>query len=290
MATGGSASGGGGGDAQPPQQQQTQRVSIPDVYAPRVFRGDDDDPEEWLSHFRRYVGCRGLTLDEQKLFFPLFLKGSALYWYDNLPDETKASIAGVLEAFNKYYVTDGTTERVLEQDWVFNRAQRHGERTRDYIGEMQRLQKRLTGVSDETLRHVILRGLLPHIKRHVLQQQCNTLDDILKAARVAELTADDEDSTGLAAEVRRLSSKIDAMSVNNVATPPRRSPTPERRSPSTMRTASRQVSFNQSSSSAPRRREWARSWGPPAATSSPQTTTTQTRQSVCFRCYQEPLG
>lgn len=270
-----------------------QRATVPDVYAPTVFRGEaNEDPEEWVRHFQRYATCRDLNADEQKRFFPLFLKGKALDWFDNLDATSSASIASIITAFKSNYALD-SLEKVLESESMFNRVQRQGERARDYVSEVQRLSRRLPNVTADTIRYVILRGLLPHIKRHVIQSKCDSLDEILKAARVAELSESAADSNNLTdvvaevrasrAEVRQLAAKMDRISVNAVNGPQsRRSLTPTRRTPSPAPTG-RQVTFGESSSAhrGPQR-EWVRNRGP-SAEHSP-------RKSVCYRCNNDHWG
>jgi len=55
---------------------------VPDIYAPQVFDGVYLDPEIWLAHFRRYLTCCQLSEEDQLAFFPLFLKGAPIDWYD----------------------------------------------------------------------------------------------------------------------------------------------------------------------------------------------------------------
>jgi len=274
--------------AAPVQPPKPPRATVPDVYAPHVFRGEaDEDPEEWVRHFQRYVECRDLTADEQKRFFPLFLKGKALDWFESLDATASATNTTIIAAFKANYSSD-SLERVMESESMFNRSQRPGERTRDYVGEMRRLAHRLPNVTADTLRYVVLRGLLPHIKRHVIQSKFDTLDDILKAARVAELSETTAEAGNLSdvvaevrasrAEVRQLTEKVNKMSLNAVTGPSRRSPTPVRRSPSPV-SRDRRVTFGASSSSpkAPRQ-EWVRNRRPPV------------KRSVCYRCNRDHWG
>jgi len=50
-------------------------------------------------------------------------------------------------------------------------------------------------VDDKMLSYAIINGLKSHISAYVTQQKATTLDDILKNARIAELTAPVEGST-----------------------------------------------------------------------------------------------
>jgi len=72
--------------------------AIQDMYAPQTFDGVYPDPETWLAHFKRYVKCRQLTEEDQLAFFPFFLKGAAIDWYDTQTSQ-KASVEEQLDEF-----------------------------------------------------------------------------------------------------------------------------------------------------------------------------------------------
>jgi len=59
---------------------------------------------------------------------------------------------------------------------------------------MRKLAKDIK-VDDKMLSYGIINGLKSHISAYVTQQKATTLDDILKNARIAELTAPVEGST-----------------------------------------------------------------------------------------------
>jgi len=66
----------------PASTATTTARNVPDIYAPQVFDGVHPDPETWLAHFKRYLTCRQFSEEDQLAFFPLFLKGAAIDWYD----------------------------------------------------------------------------------------------------------------------------------------------------------------------------------------------------------------
>jgi len=152
------------------QRQTTQTRTIPDMYAPEVFDGVHPDPESWLAHFKKYVSCRQLTEEDQLAFFPLFLKGAAIDWYDTLMATQKQSIDELLALFGQFFCTS-PLGHVMDTETVFTRMQRLGEKVRDYFSAMQKLAKRIPGVDDDLLRGILVRGLLPQIKAFVLQHQ-----------------------------------------------------------------------------------------------------------------------
>jgi hypothetical protein len=250
------------------------RPTVPDVYAPPVFRGDNRlEAEEWLKHFNRYVKCKGMSKDEQLAFFPLSLGGSAQDWFDGLGETN--SIDAVIAKFKEHFGKD-RIDTVLRGKSIFSHEQKPGELTRDYVCTMRKLAKQLTNIDDETLYLATLRGLQPQIRRYVIQQGCKNLEDLLAAARAAELSvdADGTDIGALVAEVRasradlgKLAAKVEGMAVNSIrqrtTPPPRRSPSPAQ--------SGRRVTF---SSRAPRGRV-----GPAA-----------TRSSRCYRCGKDHWG
>ena len=244
--------GNGPGTPQPPPRQ------VPDRYAPDVFDGASPDPENWLNHFSRYVTYRRLNEDEQLALFPLFLKSTALDWYDNLGDATRTEMRSLLAEFKAYFCPS-ELDRVLDPESLFSRVQRPQEKARDYIAHMQKLARRLPGMNEGMLRCIVVRGLRPQLKAFVLQQQPTSMGEILEAAKFAETTgiagagAGGGDWSELMDEVRasrsevqQLATRVNRLTTNVVQS---RSPTPDRRAAS--RTPPRQVTFARS----PDRRE-----------------------------------
>ena len=240
-------------NAPPPLQSPPSR-QVPDRYAPDVFDGSTAEPEAWLSHFKRYMTYRRMTEEEQRALFPLFLKGVALDWYDNLGDGTRLSMRQLLSEYRGYFCPTNL-DRVLDPDSIFSRVQKPQEKARDYVAVMQKLARRLPGVDDEMLRCMVVRGLRPHLKAFVLQQNPTSMGQLLQAARFPEATG--VTGTGSSggelselmdevrasrAEVRQLTNWVNRLTTNSVQA---RSPTPERRPNG--RTPPRQVRFSDSS-------------------------------------------
>jgi len=116
----------------------------------------------------------------------------------------------------------------------------------EYAASLRKIGQSM-GSGDDVIRHAFTRGLQGHLRGHVIQSNATTLEDLVKAARVAEVAASDtQQSTTTdavlnrvlhirqqnAAELKRLSAQVAATAVNMVdrSTPPTsRSPTPGRR-------------------------------------------------------------
>lgn len=225
------------------------RPQIPDSFVPKYFSGlTSDNAESWLESFSSYVGAKGFSVEEQLRFFPLLLREGASEWYKTLTDAVRGNIDRLANAFNERYAKT-TLEKTFDRDSVFSRVQKQDERVHDYITIMQRLAVRIQGddpLPNEMLRGLIMRGLRPHIRRHVVQQDPKTIDALLTAARAAELAEevssekDDDRLQTLVTEVRNLGKQL---ATRDTMVPiDRRSPTPERR----------QVRFQDAETAAPR--------------------------------------
>jgi len=136
------------------------------MYAPHVF---DPDPETWLAHFKRYATGRQLTEDDQLAFFPLFLKGAAIDWYDTQATQ-RTSMEELLPEYIQFF-RPSPLDRAVDRETVFTRVQERTKKVRDYFSAMQKLAKRIPAVDEDHLKGIIIRGLQPQIKAFVLQHQ-----------------------------------------------------------------------------------------------------------------------
>jgi len=70
---------------------------------------------------------------------------------------------------------------------IFSRKQQDDESVDSFIDKMQK-DARIVGMPIDTLQLAILNGLLLHIQNFVLQKEPKTPQDLISAARLAELT------------------------------------------------------------------------------------------------------
>jgi len=224
------------------QQFRPTTRTVPDSFAPPAFNGTNTDADTWLAHFQRYAEYRQLTDQDITAIFPLFLKDSAIDWYDALSADLKNDVTSLTGNFKSYF---GKTELdyVFDDETVFTRVQRPNEKARDYISQMQKLAKRVPHLQEEILHWVILRGLRPWMRASIIAQKgdLKSVADILECAKVAEsagLGKDDDSADGTKInqlmrevragreEVQQLTAKMAKMSISVAQS---RSPTPERR-------------------------------------------------------------
>jgi len=162
---------------------------------PVPFTGQAKDPgaaEEWLRHFINYCQYREYNDDRPKAVFKVLMVAAAGDWLESLSAATRDSWALLKEAFNsRYKAPDVVKFRSAKQ--IFSRKQGSDESVDQYYTQMRKLGKDIE-VDDKMLSYAIINGLKSHISAYVTQQKATTLD-ILKNARIAELTAPAEGST-----------------------------------------------------------------------------------------------
>jgi len=202
---------------------------------PPTFSGlPGEDGEMWLRHFQNYCLYKQYNQDKSLGLMRVLLTGTAALWLDTLKSTQAVSLKETAEAFEERYKTPEIA-RYKSAKEIFTRRQREDENVDDYVSIMKKLAKKIEA-DDKLTRYAILNGLKPLIAAYVTQQKPNTLEELLEAARMAELTvpmkstADTSISEQLAdmqAEVRRLSSKWDKLTTASVSE--RRSPSPSNR-------------------------------------------------------------
>jgi len=110
-----------------------------------------------------YTEYRQLSGAAIAAIFPLFLKDSAIDWFDTLSPELKNDLQSLLENFTSYF-GKMALDYVFADGTVFSKILRPSEKTHDYISQMQKLAKRVLHLQDEILHWVILRGFRSWIK------------------------------------------------------------------------------------------------------------------------------
>lgn len=191
-----------------------------------------DDAFAFVKQFERYVEWKNITTDDRKrALFAVLLRDNAGEWYDTISQSDKSSFVALRAAFEKRYLsTDAVKHRSARN--LFTKKQGESETVDDFVASVRR-QAQLIGVNDDVIKWVLLCGLKPHISNVVTQQKAGTVDEILDAARLAELTTAPPstlDNTIIIDQIAQLQSEVRRLGRDRVtAVGPSRSPTPERR-------------------------------------------------------------
>lgn len=200
---------------------------------PPSFSGrSTDDAFAFVKAFERYVEWKNVTTDDRKrALFAVLLRDNAGAWYDTISDSDKSSFDTLRVAFNKRYLSTDAVKHRSARD-LFTKKQAESETVDDFVASVRR-HAQLIGANDDVIKWVLLCGLKPHISAIVTQQKADTVDEILDAARLAELTAappSTSDNMIILDQIAQLQSEVRRLGREHVtAIGPSRSPTPERR-------------------------------------------------------------
>jgi len=135
-------------------------------------------------------------------FFRVLMSGPAADWLETVHiDVDLVTFAAYKNAFLTRYQMPQITKYKSARE-ICCRTQGDDEGVGDFICQMQKLGK-IVGMSGVMLICAILNGLKPHIASYVTQKAPTTIDDLLSAARVAELITPTRD-TSLHAKVDKL--------------------------------------------------------------------------------------
>jgi hypothetical protein len=163
-----------------------------------------------------------LTGDHKLPFLKLLMRGAASDWLAQCGLTTWAAMQPAFKI--RFAQTD--LKQWQNAAYCWSRKQTVGESTDDYVTNIQRMAA-LAGLSEgdqgpKIVFMAVVQGLRPDIRAHVLQSGADTLDKLLKAAGIAEVTEPESTTTTeetlrkLVQDVGQLSRRMEGLSVSAV--------------------------------------------------------------------------
>ena len=187
-------------------------VIIDSSFAPSVFRGlPSDDAEMWLASFEKYANFRHMTPENKLTFLPVLMKDSASDWYDTLTEEVRTNWQLLHDRFKERFA-DSDVMKWQKASKLWSRDQGQYESVDAFVTALQKIAKS-AAVNDEMLRYAIMRGLRKELRSHVIQSGATSLNDLISAARVAEI-ATAENTTSSTPSEGLLNQLLQEMSAN----------------------------------------------------------------------------
>jgi hypothetical protein len=158
------------------------------AFTPKPFAGttrDVEKTEKWLDYFTNYTEFRSIHGQSRLQLFKLLLQDQAADWLRSLSDDIRADYTRLIAEFRKRFsLTD--IDRWQKASAMWSRDQKPGELVDTYIADLQNTAKMVPITDHNLIRFAIVRGLRPEVRLHVLQSQAGTMEEVIKAARVAE--------------------------------------------------------------------------------------------------------
>lgn len=201
------------------QQLENQMATAPlldNVLVPKIFRGNgDEDAVEWIEFFSQYVAFRKLEYDDVKNLIPLFLKGSALEWWNGLTgDQKPTTTAALVTAFKAQFMPSGASKwRTRSELW--QRHQRPDEKVTVYIEDMRAIARKL-GLEDEIAIWAIVNGLKDEIRPSVIERNPRNMSELRSYAELSESARSMSNSSTLESSIKRLEARLDSMAINQI--------------------------------------------------------------------------
>jgi hypothetical protein len=190
-----------------PQLPAYQSIVSDSVIGPKPFTGNSHEgAEEWFDYLGRYATYRNLREQDKLNLFQILLQGSAADWLSTLKPSEKSSYAALTTAFKDNYFKSPEF-RWKEASQLWGSPQMLDERVDDFVTRLRKGAKRLA-ITDEFLHFAVINGLRPNLRSQVLQQGVKTLQDTIRAARIAEASASTDPITALLIENMKTTSHI----------------------------------------------------------------------------------
>jgi len=139
-------------------------------------------------------------------------------WLDSLlppPEGQTANLEYFVQNFRQRYQTPETLMMKTVQE-LYSRQQQQEESVDDYCTQMLKLAK-IVQVKDDLLLYTLLNGLRTEIATYVTQRGPKTVNELLTAARTAELTITPSKDLSLHAKVDKLMDTWQKMTVSPVS-------------------------------------------------------------------------
>ena len=176
------------GVAEALKQNSGSRDSVSDtIIGPNAFTGsaqDREGAENWLELFFRYVTFKRFSPEKSLGLFKMLMREAASDWLQTLSMDVQNSLDALVAEFKTTYFKSPEL-KWADAGRLFKEPQKTGERVDDYLIRVRKAARRLN-IAEEFLHYVIINGLLPHIRTHVVSRGIGTMDDTIKAARIAE--------------------------------------------------------------------------------------------------------
>ena len=216
-------------------------------FAPSTFHGKSDEGAmDWLRVFSKYCEYKGFD-DARKLgYIKVLLRDSAADWLESLPQTSMGTFTDLRDEFEKRFKS-AEVLRFRNAKEIFNRKQGDTESVDDYVQHMTKLATEIN-MDQQMLLSRLITGFKANISNFVVQRQPTTIAQMLDAARLAEATTSDFESTTsdslaeLKSELRRISGRLTMANVDNPSPLQSREATPERQ----IDRNNRRVRFNDS--------------------------------------------
>jgi hypothetical protein len=150
----------------------------------KVFKGvSTDDPSEYINNYEDLSDMLNLTDQERIAGFAVNLQAAAGRWLRGLGAEHKNTWQNLKAAFSERFLRQKQADVIKV---IRHRKQGANETVESYANAITALMSRVEPYPEVQKAIDFTQNLLPSLRRHVMLQDCSTLDQSIKSARAAE--------------------------------------------------------------------------------------------------------
>ena len=158
-----------------------------------LHRKSTEDAFEFVNYVEKFADYKDMSEGEKLKLVSVLLRDEAADFFDSLThtstgdndDEDTPTWDQFHDAFLQRFGRLQATEwRDVQQ--LFANPQRIDETASDFISRLTRIARRIENVDNQLLQHVILAGLKPELRTHMIQSQSTDLDDLIQNALIAD--------------------------------------------------------------------------------------------------------
>lgn len=172
------------------------------------------DAEAFMREFEDTSNYKGLNAAKRQAAFSLCLKGAVKDWHDSLPQDIKNDWDRMKDRFLNVYKPRPELKWARERE-LYQRQQKVGEPVVSFISTLHREARALQLGEEQTI-NLIIGGLQPQIRSHVLDQHPHNLEELRESASRAETRLaglQQELGSDIHNELKALSLKVDNLSI-----------------------------------------------------------------------------
>ena len=200
---------------------------IDNLPSPGTFSGKStDNGLEFLQRFELWANYRNLNEAGRLNAFALLLRDSASLWFRVLPDDCKDTWGHLRQNFNQRFGLNPHTN-YQRASALWSMTQNTDEPVLNFI-ERLRLAASEVNVPDEQLRFLIINGVRPGIRQHVIKSNPADLQALIDAAVLAEQSEIVVPNASVVDGIARLERQLANMQVTAVSRGPKNGQAPRR--------------------------------------------------------------
>lgn len=148
----------------------------------KSFSGSNtENISDFILKFRRYALLNNINDEQQILFLPLLLEGSALTTYESIPAEHKNNLDDIFASLQQRF--NPSSLKILKRSKLATRKMGINEDLEEYIEHILTSARHI-GLGQEDTMMCFLQGLRSDVKEHTLLAQPTSLNEALEAARL----------------------------------------------------------------------------------------------------------